>query len=165
MKTVIKFILIAFVVSFQSIQFASAEEPVKSAATYKYTVYGEIPVVESSFEEEHFLGAAISPKWNTFQQNYIHEYSVEVGFSDSGTEIIKPSVFNAVERANKYVKKSLKKGLMTKEEAVKVMAHILDCANVICFENETQSFESAAKEAKSGEQVVELFQQVELVVI
>ena len=133
--------------------------------SYKYTVHGEIPNVETSFEEEHYLGTEITPKWNTFQANYIHQYSLEVGLSDSGTEIRKPSIYNAVERANKFIKKSLKRGVMEKKQAVEIMAHILDCANVICMENDTKEFESAARQAKTGEEVIGLFNRVELVII
>ena len=43
------------------------------------------------------------------------------------------------------------------------MSHILDCANVICFESDTENIEKAAREAKSGEDVVALFNKVELV--
>ena len=135
----------------------------KAAPEYQYTVYGEIPVAETTFEEEHFLGNAISPKWNTFLKNYTHEYTVEVGFSNSGVELLKPAIYNAVERANRYVKKSLKKGLFSRDEAIRIMSHILDCANVICFESDTENIEKAAREAKSGEDVVALFNKVELV--
>ena len=88
-----------------------------------------------------------------------------MGLSDSGTEIRKPSIYNAVERANKFIKKSLKRGVMEKKQAVEIMAHILDCANVICMENDTKEFESAARQAKTGEEVIGLFNRVELVII
>lgn len=135
----------------------------KAAPEFRYTVYGEIPVADTAFEEEHFLGEAISAKWNTFLNNYTHEYTVEVGFSDSGVELVKPAIYNAVGRANKYVRKSLKKGLFSKDEAIHIMSHVLDCANVICFEGDTENIEKAAREAKSGEEVLKLFNKVELV--
>ena len=52
---------------------------------------------------------------------------------------------------------------MTRDEAVETMSHILDCANVICFEDGTEKFEDAAKAAKNGEDVIRLFEKVELV--
>lgn len=130
---------------------------------YSYDVYGEIPNVTPAFPSDHYLGGSITAKWNTFVENYTNEYSVSVGLSDSGIEIVKPAVYNAVERANKYVKKALKKGEMSKEEAIQQMAHILDCANVICFESETAEFEREAKDAKEGKDVIELFKKVSLV--
>lgn len=138
-----------------------APEAVQSPA-FTFSVYGEIPVAKMAFEEEHYLGDAITTKWNTFLANYTRTYEVEVGFTNSGTELRKPAVYKAVERANKYVKKALKGGQLSREEAVATMAHLLDCANVICFEPDTEAFEDAAKAAKTGQQVVELFNAVKL---
>ena len=141
---------------------AAATETSKTKG-YVFHTYGEIPVAKTAFSEDHYLGGKITEKWNTFLTNYTHEYSVSVGLSNSGYEFVKPSVYNAVKRANKYVKKALKKNSMTKADAVKTMSHILDCANVICFEADTKAFEAAAKQAKTGEDVINLFNRVELV--
>lgn len=124
---------------------------------------GEIPNVKPVFEEEHFLGGEITKKWNTFLCNYTHTYDVEVGLSSSGTEFRKPAVFKAVERANKYVKKNLKAHLMTREEAVKIMTHVLDCANIICLESDTAALEDAASNTKTGEEAVAFFNHIQLV--
>lgn len=134
----------------------------ETPASYTFMVYGDIPVAKTVFEENHYLGDAISTKWNTFIANYTYTYDVEVGLSNTGTELRKPVVYKAVERANKYVKKALKSGRMSNDEAVAIMSHTLDCANVICFEDETVEFEAAAKAAKTGEEVVALFRKVKL---
>lgn len=112
---------------------------------------GEIPNVKPAFDEEHFLGGEITKKWNTFLCNYTHTYEVEVGLSSSGTEFRKPAVFKAVERVNKYVKKSYKSQHMTKEEAIRIMSHVLDCANIICLESDTAALEEAAGDANTAE--------------
>lgn len=135
----------------------------KPAAEFVFHTYGDIPVAKTAFEEEHYLGGKVSEKWNTFIANYTNEYSVSVGLSSSGYEFVKPAVYNAVKRANKYVKKALKKNQMSRAEAVSKMSHVLDCANVICFESDTKKFEEAAKDAKTGEAVLELFGKVKLV--
>lgn len=131
-------------------------------AEFVFPVYGEIPVAKVEFEEEHFLGDAIAKKWNTFLKNYTRVYDVEIGLTDSGSEIRKPAVFKAVERANRYVKKAWRNKTMDTDKAVTVMAHILDCANVICFDDNTEAFEKKAKEAKTGEEVIDLFNRVKL---
>lgn len=131
-------------------------------AEFVFPVYGEIPVAKVEFEEEHFLGDAIAKKWNTFLKNYTRVYDVEIGLTDSGSEIRKPAVFKAVERANRYVKKAWRNKTMDTDKAITVMAHILDCANVICFDDDTEAFEKKAKEAKTGEEVIDLFSRVKL---
>lgn len=124
---------------------------------------GEIPNVKPAFDEEHFLGGEITKKWNTFLCNYTHTYEVEVGLSSSGTEFRKPAVFKAVERVNKYVKKSYKSQHMTKEEAIRIMSHVLDCANIICLESDTTALEEAAGDANTAEEALAFFDHIKLI--
>lgn len=81
----------------------------KPKAVFIFDVYGEIPTTKPVFEAEHYLGSDITGKWNTFIQNYTHEYDVTIGFTDSSVEILKPSIYKAVNKVNKYYKKALKK--------------------------------------------------------
>lgn len=124
---------------------------------------GEIPNVKPAFDEEHFLGGEITKKWNTFLCNYTYTYEVEVGLSSSGTEFRKPAVFKAVERVNKYVKKSYKSQHMTKEEAIRIMSHVLDCANIICLESDTAALEEAAGDANTAEEALAFFDHIKLI--
>lgn len=124
---------------------------------------GEIPNVKPAFDEEHFLGGEITKKWNTFLCNYTHTYEVEVGLSSSGTEFRKPAVFKAVERVNKYVKKSYKSQHMTKEEAIRIMSHVLDCANIICLESDSAALEEAAGDANTAEEALAFFDHIKLI--
>lgn len=147
----------------------SAKAPMAEATTtvtkpaFTFEVYGDIPNVKPTFEEEHFLGEAIAKKWNTFISNYTRTYDVEIGLASSGTEFRKPTVFKAVERANKYVKKAVKAHAITTEAAVEEMGHVLDCANVICLESDTKAVEEAAGEAKTGEEALAFFRSIKLV--
>lgn len=124
---------------------------------------GEIPNVKPAFDEEHFLGGEITKKWNTFLCNYTHTYEIEVGLSSSGTEFRKPAVFKAVERVNKYVKKSYKSQHITKEEAIRIMSHVLDCANIICLESDTAALEEAAGDANTAEEALAFFDHIKLI--
>ncbi len=124
---------------------------------------GEILNVKPAFDEEHFLGGEITKKWNTFLCNYTHTYEVEVGLSSSGTEFRKPAVFKAVERVNKYVKKSYKSQHMTKEEAIRIMSHVLDCANIICLESDTAALEETAGDANTAEEALAFFDHIKLI--
>ena len=42
------------------------------------------------------------------------------------------------------------------------MGHILDCANVMCFDDNSKSFEEALKSADEPEEIIALFNQVTL---
>ena len=122
----------------------------------------EFPTTKPVFEAEHYLGSDITGKWNTFIQNYTHEYDVTIGFTDSSVEILKPSIYKAVNKVNKYYKKALKKEEVSREVATFNMGHILDCANVMCFDDNSKSFEEALKSADEPEEIIALFNQVTL---
>lgn len=134
----------------------------KPKAAFIFDVYGEIPTTKPVFEAEHYLGSDITGKWNTFIQNYTHEYDVTIGFTDSSVEILKPSIYKAVNKVNKYYKKALKKEEVSREVATFNMGHILDCANVMCFDDNSKSFEEALKSADEPEEIIALFNQVTL---
>ena len=129
----------------------------KPKAVFIFDVYGEIPTTKPVFEAEHYLGSDITGKWN-----YTHEYDVTIGFTDSSVEILKPSIYKAVNKVNKYYKKALKKEEVSREVATFNMGHILDCANVMCFDDNSKSFEEALKSADEPEEIIALFNQVTL---
>lgn len=130
---------------------------------FQYYVNGEIPNLNNDFMEEHFLGESVTKKWNTFLKNYTHEYSVNVGLSDNGFEILKPAVFNAVKKANKYIRKALKDKTITRVKAEEMMTHILDCANVMISEPDTKQFEQTVTKAKTGSDIIAVFNKVKLI--
>ena len=142
----------------------AAQMDAQEKKEFTLEVYGgEIPDVKPAFEEEHFLGGEITRKWNTFLCNYTHTYDVEVGLSASGTEFRKPAVFKAVERVNRYVKKNFKSHHMTREEATRIMTHVLDCASIICLENDTAALEQAAGDTRTAEEALAFFDQIRLI--
>lgn len=130
--------------------------------SFELVSYGNIPVRHNTFEENHFLGDEVSEKWNTFLVNYTHEYDTEVGLSNSQVEIRKPSIYNGVTRANKYLRKQLQKGSISKEYAKEKIKHILDCANVAIYENDTKELEQTIAQARTGEDVISVFDCVKL---
>ena len=132
---------------------------------FVFEVYGTIPTPKATFEEEHFLGEPLSAKWTAFNQNYTRVYDVSIGFSDAAVEIVKPVIYKAVNKVNKYYKKSTQGGSVSKEEAINKLTHILDCANVLCFEDNTATFENALNKAKTPEEIISLFNKVTIKVL
>jgi hypothetical protein len=131
----------------------------------KYTLdsYGSTPSLKNAFEDEHFLGGETSLKWNIFQQNYKRVYEQTVGFSGSSVEILKPTVFNAVNKVNNYYKKLVNNNPENKEEATKVLNHILDCANLLCYEEDTKRIETDIKNAKTNQDIVLVFASIHII--
>lgn len=130
---------------------------------FTFEVWGPVPDVENPMPEKHFLGSEVTRKWNTFLKNYSRQYAVSVGFTDSGYETLKPAVYHAVMRANRYVRKQVRQQLMSRADAVALMDHVLDCANTVVFESGTEQLEAAADHAATGKAAVDFFNSVRLV--
>ncbi|MDR1456289.1 MAG: hypothetical protein LBJ01_11600 [Tannerella sp.] len=132
---------------------------------FTYEVYGEIPVKETVFEETHYLGSEITDKWNTFRISYTQEYEISVGLSSSVVEIRKPAVYNSVIKVDKYLKKAIRKNEISEEDVRKRFAHMLDCANVICTENNTTDLERVVAAIKEPMAILEFFDKIVLVTL
>ena len=131
----------------------------------KYTLdsYGSTPSLQNAFEDEHFLGDETSQKWNLFQQSYKRVYEQTVGFSGSSVEILKPTVFNAVNKVNNYYKKLVKNKTTDKKQIANVLNHILDCANLLCFEEDIKSIETDIKNAETIPDIVLVFASIHII--
>ena len=118
-----------------------------NSSKFSFTVYGEIPSVKVDYAQSHFLGEPIETKWNTFLKNYTQVSEQSIGFASTNVQFVKPVIYNAVQKVNKYLKKSV----------------VLDCANVACFEPDTEAFEQAIDNAETREDIIRVFQNTELV--
>jgi len=135
-----------------------------NSVEFKYTLdaYSDNSAVKLVFEEEHFIGGELSQKWSLFQQNYKRVYEQTIGLSGSTVEILKPIIFNAVNKINGYYKKTVRKGEVSTDEAAKVLNHVFDCANLACFESETQGIENEIKTAKTINEMVRVFDSIHI---
>ena len=129
---------------------------------YSLTVYTSISKSETSFDEQHPLCSSLNGCWNMFSSNYRRVSKVSTGFSGQTVEIHKPAIYNAVVKTDKYIRKAVSKGEITKEEAVAMLKHILDCANALALEHDTKTFEKEIAGAKTPESIIRIFSNVEL---
>lgn len=130
---------------------------------FSFTVYGSIPEAQVNYAQSHYLGQPVEGKWNTFLKNYTLVSEQSIGFASTNVQFNKPVIYNAVQKVNKHLKKAVKKGLLSKEEATQILSHVLDCANVACFEPDTEAFEEAISEADTREDIIRVFENTELV--
>ncbi|MBP1678046.1 MAG: hypothetical protein H6Q20_2605 [Bacteroidetes bacterium] len=142
---------------------SSAPAAVRVEVKYTLDAYGSMSSSSTAFEEEHFLGGETTAKWSLFQERYKRVYDQAVGLTGSTVEIIKPTLFNAVNKINGYYKKALKKGEVSKAEVSNILNHILDCANLLSLEDDTKNIENDIKAAKSVDDMVRVFASVRIV--
>lgn len=131
--------------------------------TFQIDVYSKPDYKPSAFEETHFLGPEITPKWNDFQQKYkiIHEQSV--GLSGKTVEIVKPTVYGAVNKINNHLKKSLRKGEINQSEVVRIMDHVLNCSIELYSEPDTSLIEKEIQSAKNIAELVNVFNSIQII--
>lgn len=134
----------------------------EEATEFTFTVYGEIPVKKVDYAQPYYLDE-LETKWNTFIKNYTLVSEQSIGFSSTTVRFNKPVIYNAVQKINKYVRKAYKKKGMSRDEAEKIMNHVFDCANVVCFEPDTDSFEQAIDDSDSVEDMLAVFEHTHLI--
>lgn len=115
------------------------------------------------FEEDHYLGDLITQKWNLFQQSYRRVFSQSIGLTNSSVEIIKPTVYNAVNKINNHYKKELKKGVKNKVEIADTFSHVLDCANLLFYEEDTKNIEADIKASKTADELIKVFDSISII--
>ena len=59
--------------------------------------------------------------------------------------------------------KAVKKKNVTREEAIRLQSHVLDCANTLLYEDDTTQLEKSLASTKEPEQLIKIFKQIKLV--
>lgn len=132
-----------------------------SGKKYRFTIYSvnENPKGEV---ESHYMGKEIAEKWTLVNELYLRKSDVHIGFGSTYSETIKPSILNAVYRMNAHYKKVLNRKIISESEAKRQFSWILDCAIAICYCPESAEFESALTKTRDPDQIIEIFNAVEL---
>jgi len=112
---------------------------------------------------EHAFGQTVSEKLYLFESKYTYEVPIVPGNPQMRTMIRKPTVYDAVKKIERHLKKSVKKGEISLESATSDFTKVLDIAfNVLT--SETEDFEKAITESKDTPSLTNLFtQRVKLV--
>lgn len=150
----------------------SPEETRKAVATAsKLTVFEfrtsltdqQISELSSELIESHDLGEMVSKKFYLLDSKYTYEVALVPGNPQSKTMVRKPVVYESVYKIEKYLKKSLKKGELSLENATTIMNKVLDVANCI-LTVDTSNFEKEIDQRKDPQALTQLFMnQVKLV--
>jgi hypothetical protein len=154
-----------FLLLWKGIPVTAQQTSLNKEMCYTLTVYGKIPEIDVAFEEKHPLSNTLNSCWNTFNKSYTHVYEVSTGFSGQTVEIVKPAIYHAVIKVDKFIRKAVNKGKMNEEEAVAILKHVFDCANVFATEDDTEAFEKEISDAKTPENIIRCFNNVILVYV
>ncbi len=111
---------------------------------------------------EHFLGDEIARKYAAIKKVYVRRREVSVGFSNTSVTIVKPLIYNTINKINTYLKKSIKKNSITKEEAKELLTMCLDVVYVAFYED-TDALEDVLKKTKDIDELISILSNVQLI--
>jgi hypothetical protein len=116
----------------------------------------EVNSVSKDMIGEHAFGQSISEKLYLLESKYTYEVPIIPGNPQTRTMIRKPVIYEAVYKIERHLKKSVKKGEISKETASAAFNKVLDVAfNVLTAE--TENFEKAISESKDVDLLTILF--------
>ncbi len=110
---------------------------------------------------DHPLGDDIARKLYLLKETYTYIEHPTPTSPGEKTIITKPSIYNSLQKLNRYYKKQVKDGEMSEEEARIKLSQYLDVAISIFIEN-TESFEDELRKAKKPDEISEVFSMVML---
>jgi hypothetical protein len=158
--------LVFFSVSMFSQQNRSDENSPDTIIVYKFCY--RYSVDEASLNSidvdelgNHPLGDNIARKLYLLRETYTVIEKPTPTSPGEKTIIFKPSIYNSLQKLNRYYKKQVKAELITEEEARKKLNTYLDIAISVFIEN-TESFEDELRRAKGPDEISEVFSMVEL---
>lgn len=109
----------------------------------------------------HELGIVIAKKMQVIQNTFLVRFETKIGLSSSDIEVQKSELLESIEKLDKYYRKAVKKDNMDKDFAVTKLSGYMDLAYCLFYEN-SDEFESALSKAKKVEDVIALYNRIEL---
>lgn len=152
----LNFILALFLLSAISI---NAQD---NATAFIFNTYIEpIDITDVKASSSHELGDSIACKLHIIENTFLIRYETKVGLSSSELEVQKSDLLESVEKLNKYYRKAVKKGNMPQYEASRMLSRYMDIAYTLFYEESSQ-FEKALSKAKTPEEIIALYNRVQL---
>ncbi|UCH13388.1 MAG: hypothetical protein JSV22_09750 [Bacteroidales bacterium] len=167
MKNIL-YIILLVVYSVRTFAQEAASEGSKSDSAKEYKYCFRYSVDENSLynieDEElksHPFGDYIARKFHMLKKSYTYVERATPTSPGEKIIVVKPSIYYALQKLNKYFKKQVKDGMMTEEEARQELNQYLDIAISIVVEN-TESLENDLRKAKKPDEISRVFSMVML---
>lgn len=105
-----------------------SDEPKALIEFVAFTQKEELSQISDDMIDHHFLGDDIARKIYLFNRDYSYQESVAPGNSATKTILRKPVIYNSVKRIERDLKKRLKAGEISEENARSEFSRVLDVA-------------------------------------
>ena len=125
------------------------------------TSFVDLESIDMALVPAHFFGEDIAVKCYAVQQAYTFVIKGTPSSPGDKTEVEKPVIYNNLKKLCRYYKKMVKKGSMTKDDAIAKLDYALD-VTLSLRNQETSAFEDAIRSAKGIDNIAMLFNSVVL---
>ena len=139
--------------------FKSSESAGSGITIFEFQTYvteNDLISISQDLLQEHSFGPLVSRKLYLLQSKYTYQVPVVPGNPQTKTVIRKPVIYEAVQKIEHYLKKSVRKGIVSNEEAVTEFNSVLDVALNI-FAADSNSFEKAISKSDDPSSLIVLF--------
>ncbi|MFT4736047.1 MAG: hypothetical protein ACI8QD_000929 [Cyclobacteriaceae bacterium] len=150
-----KVLAIAFLVFIGcTINEASAQDKF----TFRYTMQELNKIQMQSNLKSHWMGDEIAKKFTLLKESFTSIEMNAVAQTES-TVVEKPSIYYSCKKVSKYLKKSVKKGLISEDEAFDQLANVLNIALNIRYQETAQIEEILWDINKNPSQVIAFYKE------
>lgn len=110
--------------------------------------------------KDHPLGREVAIKLTLINDRFTYVVEPTPTTPSSRTEVIKPAIYNSIQKLNRYYKKSVKKGVLEPDVARTEFLKYINYA-LILYGEDTDNFEHSLGKAKKIEDITALYNQIE----
>lgn len=121
-----------------------------------YVTESDLISISPDLLQEHSFGPLVSRKIYLLQSKYTFQVPVVPGNPQTKTVIRKAIIYDAVQKIEHHLKKSVRKKVLTNEQASKLFNQVLDVALNI-FAADTTNFEKVISKIEDPSSLVDLF--------
>ncbi len=116
----------------------------------------ELEHIDAQYVDRHFLGQEIAKKRYLLDETFTKRVPIAPGNPSMKTEITKPALYYAVNDVEKYLRRALRKGQVSEEQARAHMHCMLD-AILNTYYLETDELEEKVRACDCPEEMISIF--------
>jgi hypothetical protein len=161
-RLVITFLTLIFACGIHNAQEVKNDTVVVKKYSFRYSVNKEsLSAIDIGTLSSHPLGETIARKLFMLQDLYTYVEPATPTSPSEKTIVLKPYIYNPVLKLNRYFKKQVKNGIITRDDAIKDLNYCLDVA-ISVVADQTDSLEADLRKAADLTEMIRIFSGVEL---
>ncbi len=143
-------------------------DPKAEKSYFEFYADHELKYIEDQFDEidlslvrKHKLGEEVALYLHLLDQEYTYVTEAAPGSFSGRMVIQKPTIYNSINRIDKYFRKQIRKGLATEEQARNELIRTAEIA-LILLHKDSSEFEKALEKSKTDEKLLSLYSRIKI---